>query len=55
MKEQKHSNISSSPYAPESQGLLGGRVVKCELTVGGLLPQGWSRQQLVVVQIVLGR
>lgn len=53
MREQKQSSISPS-YAPEFQGLLGGRVVKCELTAGGLLPQGWSRQQLGMLQTVLG-
>lgn len=48
MREQKQSSISPS-YAPELQSLLGGRVVKYGLTVGGLLPQDWSRQQLGVL------
>ena len=60
MKEQKHSNISPSPNAPEFQGLLGGRVVGGEITPGGLLlPLGWvgdpgGRQQLGVLRTVLG-
>lgn len=59
MKEQKYSNISPSPYAPEFQGLLGGRVVGGELTAGGLLlPQSWigdlrGWQQLGVLRTVL--